>query len=144
MEKLTSELISIHLPNKLIVLNKVGAEMELLGIKGDKAILKGRWMNATVPIDTITPLVRPLAQLTEEIEHNGIRCTPYNILKLYNADGYHFNIDERQLKTIIKEGRLDFGKMPYWMVIQCAMWHFDIHGLLKRKLAKPIYNSLSR
>lgn len=144
MQKITKLQLVIHLPHQLRVENNVGKEMELLGIKGEKALLKGKYFDSTVPLSSITPLLRPITQLTEKILHNGSFLTPYAILKLYNKDGYHFNIDERQLKTIIKQDRLDFGKMPYWMVIQCAHWQFDINGLLNQQLAKPIINTVQQ
>ena len=136
MELLEPNQLAIYIPHKLQV--QVGGNIYTLkGISGDQAILKG-WFRPNVPVKHVVPLVRPLTYLLKPIIHDGNKFTPFNILEKYNQIGYHFNVNRGQLAHIIEKGQLDMGKMPYWMVVICAGWHFDVRGLLGKKLANHL------
>lgn len=136
MELLQAKDLIIHLPYQLPV--QFGGNMYTLrGINGQDAIFRKWWM-PKVPIKHIVPLVRPLTYLTKPIIHNGTKFTPLNILTIQNQLGYHFNLDKNTLEQVIKEGKLDMGKMPYWMVVMCASWGFDVNHLLAKKLANRL------
>ena len=136
MELLQPTQLTIHVPHDLQV--QIGGGIYTLkGLSGDKAILD-KWFRPKVPVKYVVPYVRPLTYLLKEIIHDGLKFTPYDLLTAYNRIGYHFNVDRGQLAEIIAAGQLDMGKMPYWMVVKCAEWHFDVNNLLTKKLANHL------
>jgi len=136
MELLTPTQLAIHVPHDLQV--QIGGSVYTLkGLKGDNAILD-KWFRPKVPVKYVVPLVRSLTYLLKEIIHDGLKFTPYDLLTAYNRIGYHFNVDRNVLAEIIAAGQLDMGKMPYWMVVKCAEWHFDVNNLLTKKLANHL------
>ncbi len=88
------------------------------------------------------PILRPLSDLTKEIEHNGERFLPIDelweqTLEEINSntyDDYFFNQD---LKTtwICKENIL---QLEYVVVDKLFEWHFDVFGLIDAGLAIDI------
>jgi hypothetical protein len=73
-----------------------------------------------VEISNCKPLLRPLSQLTQEIEHNGERFVPMDLL----AEDSCFYFDKEYVL-----------RQPYWVVEKLLSWHFDIYQLLENNLA---------
>ena len=92
-------------------------------------------------IHNIKPILRPLSGLTKEIEVNGEKFVPFDIL----YDGYknspNLNYDYfclLQIKSIdykIKKGEISIG-----MYSSLIEWHFDVFGLIEKGLAIDINN----
>lgn len=77
--------------------------------------------------DEIKPLLRPLSDLTKEIEHNGERFVPIErISEMYGID---IMTDERN--NLIAPITLE----PYNAIRQLCEWHFDLFNLVSRNLA---------
>lgn len=80
----------------------------------------------------LKPLLRPLSDLTKEIEHNGERFVP--IVKLLQE--YCFDTNEMTEQEINEYAESMIEIDMSYMVAQMLMeWHFDIHGLIDRNLA---------
>ena len=88
-------------------------------------------------------LLRPLSQLTEEIEHNGVKFVPMiELKKLFNNKIFIY-----KTKNINKPIEIDIETENYsqsidlfdgYLVTQKLFeWQFDVFGLLKNNLAKP-------
>lgn len=79
--------------------------------------------------DFLKPLLRPLSDITKEIEVNGEKFVP--MVKLYE-------IYPRQTKSLIGFSR-DVINSPleieYRIVQKLAEWHFDVFGLIEQGLA---------
>jgi hypothetical protein len=75
----------------------------------------------------IKPLLRPLSQLTETIEHNGERLVP------------SLRIDDMgcRVHSLTYDGIGVFA-LPYWVVCELHHFHFDTFGLIESGLAEPI------
>jgi hypothetical protein len=71
-------------------------------------------------IKPFLPILRPLSQLTQEIEHNGERFVPMDLL----AEDSCFYFDN---KFVLAQ--------PYWVIEKLLEWHFDIYGLIDNNLA---------
>ena len=76
------------------------------------------------------PMLRPLSQLTEEIEHNGEKFVPYTRLQEYllnrNFDGVRLYQNRINTNTL------------FWTDAQLLFeWHFDVFGLIEQNLAIP-------
>ena len=69
-------------------------------------------------------ILRPLSDLTKEIEHNGEKFAPY--IKLVNeGHGYLWG----KLKTY------NMDAVDYGCVQKLFEWHFDVFGLIENNLA---------
>ena len=78
------------------------------------------------------PLLRPLSDLTKEIEHNGDVFVP--IVKLLQE--YCFDTNQMTEQEINEYAESMIKIDMSYMVAQMLMeWHFDIHGLINRNLA---------
>jgi len=78
----------------------------------------------------IKPFLRPLSQLTEEIEHNGEWFVP-----MEEIDNYH---NFSMLRTA--DLKTDPTRYPYTVVEALISWHFDVFGLIDQKLAVELKN----
>lgn len=76
----------------------------------------------------IKPILRPLSDLTEEIELNGKKFVPINC--------FH-----REFNQILKDelkvtnGNLLIEFLPYGIIVKLLEWHFDVFGLIDKGLA---------
>jgi len=138
MQALKSTQLKTYLGHNIMC--RVGSKKhQLIGIRSETAIFKG-FFTPHMPISVIRPCLRPTSQLMEQICHNGAIFTPYDLLKQLNKVGYHFNLSGSDMVKIILSGDLDMGKMPTWMYMKCAEWHFDVNNLLNQSLAEPLKN----
>ena len=105
-----------------------------------KAIKTGRsdcyWIKEKDPyifgvwgLRRIKPLLRPLSQLTEEIEHNGDKFVPID----YNA----FKHDKDHLVDFANNFK-NYKSVKYGIMERLFEWHFDVFGLIEKGLAVPI------
>jgi hypothetical protein len=83
--------------------------------------------NTDILFTEIKPILRPLSDLTKEIEVNGEKFVPIERLNTdkdldYDVD----NVDYISLGFVIK----DYNKL--------LEWHFDIYGLIENDLAIDI------
>jgi len=78
-------------------------------------------------INEIKPILRPLSDLTKEIEHNGLKFVPSIILK----ECYGHSVQIAESKYLITPIQLE----SYTLVSQLFEWHFDIFGLIEKGLA---------
>ncbi|NIV12884.1 MAG: hypothetical protein GWN62_16865 [Aliifodinibius sp.] len=109
------------------------------------ALIGGKWFDenfltqelhsgnilAWAELDTNThkPILRPLSDLTKEIEHNGERFIPIkNIGKTSTFYG------DTPICNIEKDYRL----WAVWEFEKLLEWHFDIFGLIEKGLAIDI------
>ncbi len=122
MEKLELKHIVGYLP--------YGLKMELLGFPFTQALGKhyrtleldcGHDFRFYLNENRVRPVLRPLSDLTKEIEVNGEKFVPTDILK--------WNTQNRSIDKIY------FETVSYSMIQKLYEWHFDIHGLIEKGLA---------
>lgn len=123
MNQLTIEELSAYLPYKVKVkldyYNSYGTH-----IIGEKPLTLS---NYKIIQGHSKLLLRPLSQLTTEIEVNGEKFVPME--KLYNL------FRQTDLLYFDKENILN---QPYVQIKYLLSLHFDIFGLIDRNLAEPI------
>lgn len=79
------------------------------------------------------PLLRPLSDLTREIEHKGERFVPVDYLSTYGKHGH------QMVKTFAtSKESWNHYEIEYASLIQLIEWHFDVFGLLDSGLAHPL------
>lgn len=90
-------------------------------------------------IELIKPILRPLSDLTNEIEHNGEKFVPKDIL-YKNHCGLEFDKDfEVDTYSSGEGGHNSYSLWEGYDVIQKLIsWHFDIFGLIDAGLAIDI------
>ena len=88
------------------------------------------------PIRYMTPHLRPLSQLTEDITHNGKTFVPekyfednhgHTVTFLSHSDGWYFEDEVNACAT--------FEFLPSYIWAQLIEWHFDVFDLLESGLA---------
>jgi hypothetical protein len=91
--------------------------------------------NDAYAIQTCKPLLRPLSQLTQEIEHNREKFVPIEKLRQWFTSVI-FQIGNDH-KLMIKGKNECFISNDYFFLISQHLleWHFDIYGLLENNLA---------
>lgn len=129
-KKLTLREIAPYLPYGLkMIFEKSGKIIELSGIElseSEKLIFihKNAFFESTKW--NFKPILRPLSDLTKEIEHNGEKFVPIKKLGInkmwLGINDYHIHVYNQ----------------PYSEVQQLLEWHFDIFGLIEAGLAIDI------
>jgi hypothetical protein len=75
-----------------------------------------------VEISSCKPLLRPLSQLTQEIDYNEERFVPMDRIKrMYPSDTF--------------SSTSNIAQWSYRIVEKLLSWHFDLFGLLENNLA---------
>lgn len=89
--------------------------------------------------DYFKPILRPLSDLTKEIEHNGEKFVPVNkILEIFGKSLKHLST-EYQVKALHSfELEVITKELPYRYIQKLIEWHFDIYGLIPAGLAIDI------
>src|SRR6478736_9984112 len=81
-----------------------------------------------IDLELFKPILRPLSDLTKEIEVNGEKFVPLDELwKYHNFSAMRWG----DIET-------DPTRYPYTIVEKLLEWHFDIHGLIEKGLAIDI------
>ena len=141
MKTLTIEHLSAYLPYGL----KFISGHYLVGLYGGgsditRPILLSETMSGQIDweanMDMDKPLLRPLSQLTETIEHNGERFVPIEKLSCM----YEFELSNLyHIRMYIDQGwTTRMTELPYDMFSELVKWHFDTFGLIEDSLAMPI------
>jgi len=115
-----------------------------INIDGGKASTYGARIIQEYSIDKIKPILRPLSDLTEEINIKNDVFIPVEYFEIGDDDS-GTEYDNGNIKTI--EKLIDISKyncfhdihyLPFSLVQQLLEWHFDIYGLIDKKLAIDI------
>lgn len=131
MNQITIEELSAYLPFKVKVKNTFTGTISTLRGISDRNNVMTYGDLCIGNFDTIKLLLRPLSQLTTEIEVNDEKFVPIERLEeLYQQLGY----DNYSFYFIMSYPK----RLPYEIVQFLLSLHFDIFGLLNRNLADPI------
>ena len=129
--KLELKHIAPYLPYGLKFRN--GKEFDVVtGIDNNTVIslFRGHLANFT-SIEEIKPILRPLSDLTKEIEVNG---TKYESVEHYFEEIYYTQTFHKQVKSIIQDERW-INHCEYILVEFLFEHHFDVFGLIPQGLA---------
>jgi len=108
--------------------------------KGYGEVEKISWDYAS---DIIKPILRPLSDLTKEIEHNGEKVVPIEQLDYGSCIAYDSHVMEDSFIQVYDDDEntialIETDMMPYnhYAIIQQLFeWHFDVFGLIEAGLA---------
>jgi len=76
-------------------------------------------------IDDFKPILRPLSDLTKEIEVDGVKFVPIDRIAIYGSEYY-----------LIEQIKIGMLEVIVWQML--LEWHFDIYGLIEADLAIDI------
>lgn len=137
--KLKLEHLALYLPYRLKVkvedykCDYVGREFdEVIGLhQWDKSGLLWSVLTdggAKPSVEKVKPILRPLSDLVKEIEVNGEKFIPFDLL-----DNYH-NFSTMRWSDI----EADPTRYPFTIVQKLFEWKFDVFGLIPQGLAIDI------
>lgn len=88
-------------------------------------------------ISNPTPILRPLSDLTKEIEVGGEKFVPLEELSdLIDQNDMGYNDHYISYQPTMYD--IDWIKQPYFIVEKLISWHFDVFGLIEQGLAIDI------
>ena len=119
MNKLTIHHLARRLPYGLAIKTIDGFEI-MEDILGSSQEVYGRFK--FWDIDDCKPYLRPLSQLTEEIEHNGEKFVPLYQLEVLIAADYGYNW--QYVVGMLKNKQM--GAIPFEVSRKLQEWHFRI------------------
>lgn len=83
----------------------------------------------------IKPILRPLTDLTKEIEINGEKFVPTEWLE---EKYYTLDLHDQCLRLLEEDGENWINQCDYMLVEHLLEWHFDIFSLIPNELAIDI------
>ncbi len=129
MDKLTLEHLAIYLP--------YGVKMQVMREDGNNDIITLNASKVILVLDeyycsTEKLILRPLSDLTKEIEHNGERFVPKNQIDQYTQVG-----GDGKLYLLVDGAHWSCNPLSwdYSTVLKLVSWHFDVLGLIDKGLA---------
>lgn len=90
-------------------------------------------------IDEVDIVLRPLSDLTKEIEVNGEKFVPMGALcsiEVSEEEDFKLYGKIPEVWKYLSETKIRYW--DYWQVKKLYEWHFDIHGLIEKGLAIDI------
>jgi len=127
MEKLELKHIAPYLPYKLMI--RYHNKTIVMNAGGGSA---SNWIGIQAVIyrhvNNCKPILRPLSDLTKEIEVNGEKFTPMIELDYQNTNNSWLFV----VRALIE------GEVRYSRILKLLEWHFDIFGLIENGLAIDI------
>lgn len=90
------------------------------------------------------PILRPLSDLTKEIQVNGKKFIPMDVLcsiEVSEEEAFKLYGKIPEVWKYLSETKTRYW--DFWQVEKMYEWHFDIHGLIEKGLAIDI-NTLTK
>lgn len=112
----------------------------------------------TYSVVSSKPILRPLSDLTKEIEHNGVKFVPIvELLKIKHKKWYDENVgssySDIEFESVPNYAKACFSFQalnsievwykslelePYWIIQKLLSWHIDVFNLIPQNLAIDI------
>lgn len=84
--------------------------------------------------DEVKPILRPLSDLTEEIEVNGEKFVP-----IYWLEDKYYTMpilqDINRFNRLLEEDENWIYQISFILITHLFEWHFDVFGLIEKGLA---------
>jgi len=139
--KLEIKHLDNYLSHKLMCVRNGSNPVELVGLRfGNEAVNNELWIweegkqYLTGYLYECKPILRPLSDLTKEIEINGEKFVPIDWLE---EKYYTLDLHKQCLQLINDTGEWIY-QCDYMLVEHLFEWHFDVFGLIDQNLAIAI------
>lgn len=141
MNKLTIEHIAPYLPYDLEVMagSRRGFYLvpQLNTSKHEREVTVSALMG--ISQDYYKPILRPLSQLTEVIDHNGGKFVMADFLwsvdESERADYFDYGKVPEYWANCIQQVKENYKRCDYLEICTLAKYHFDFFGLIDKQLA---------
>lgn len=137
MKKLETKHLAPYLPYGLKTVWGNNSPYEMLGINGNNLYSKcGILGSKQSLIIANKPLLRPISDITNVIEHNGEKFIPNERL-LENSCFNVAKMEQSEIDSFGESHKMDV----FWSYHDCSQlisWHFDVFGLIEKGLAIDI------
>ena len=143
--KLELKHLAAYLPHKLKIQYQTGIIYEFIGPEeyGIQMISKDGQLK-TCGIRTFKPILRPLSDLTKEIEVNGKKFVPQDEFSILYGGGVPHVGRKLWLEIFIDNIKYSpIDTISFGVVEKLLEWHFDIYGLIENNLAIDV-NTLNQ
>ena len=133
--KLELKHLAPYLPYELKILN--GKEYDIVNGIDNKTVIslfRGHLENFTT-IENVKPILRPLSDLTKEIEFDNEKFTPSKD-KYWGMNSFQYHIN--QFENWESPSAYLNSRAPYGLLLVLIKWHFDVFGLIEAGLAIDI------
>ena len=107
--------------------------VQMINIESGNVWLKDKSKSIGVSYDHVLPILRPLSDLTEEIDHNGKKFIPKNEIRKIVMEREGYSSYDASWLDYITSGKLE--KTAFWVTIKLFEWHFDVFGLIESNQA---------
>jgi hypothetical protein len=143
MNKLTIEHLAPYLPYGVYVYHEdQESKTDLVIGVYNNTIDFETWSPVRPYLDEYKLVLRPLSDLTREIEHDGEKFVPIEYLKEHAVcDAERDYLDYAEKNITRNPEKTKFG--PYRVIQKFFEWHFDVFGLIDKGLAIDI-NTLNQ
>ena len=84
-----------------------------------------------VDIDKFKPILHPLSDLTNEIEHNGEKFVPMDLIKKEDSFLYYGEMDWIDDCALTLNAD-DMRYFTFSHILKFIEWHFDVAGLIEQ------------
>ena len=133
--KLEIKQIAAYLPYRLKYLDKDTNELTTMrSISTEINLIDMGWGNAH-DLKEFKPILRPLSDLTKEIEFDNEKFTPSKD-KYWGMNSFQYHIN--QFENWESPSAYLNSCAPYGLLLVLIKWHFDVFGLIDAGLAIDI------
>lgn len=131
--KLELKHILPYLGSELEVFDALNQKVKIIGFKDQTYFIENGSRYAYADIQDCKPILRPLSDLTKEIDVNGEKFVPIEKVQDWNT-----SIDfAKEFKALLEDERW-LSTTSYLLVELLFEWHFDVFGLIEKGLAIDI------
>jgi hypothetical protein len=133
--KLELKHLAPYLPYELKILN--GKEYDIVNGIDNKTVIslfRGHLKNFTT-IENVKPILRPLSDLTKEIEFDNEKFTPSKD-KYWGMNSFQYHINK--FENWESPSAYLNSCAPYGLLLVLIKWNFDVFGLIDAGLAIDI------
>jgi hypothetical protein len=153
MNELELKHVAPYLPYGLKIASAYLDSRELIGLRNDKGCdcvwvifeRNSKDLSAHVNINKIKLILRPMSDLKKEIEVNGNKFVPFEVLEnILRSLGNSNLLGTHTLNRLMnKEFPIEYkiGITPYAIIQKLFEWHFDVFDLIEQGMAVNINNS---
>lgn len=145
--KLELKHLAPYLPYDLKLIADEGRVLKLDGLRKDVVFANNGPFVYKLDFDEIKPILRPLSDLTKEIEVKNEKFVPIEYLEKYFLYGIEIkeNAGHYYIYNSLQEVRINgdlilnpvYGvedECPFWVYDFLLQWHFDVFGLINKGL----------
>ena len=94
-------------------------------------------------IEDVKVFLRPLSDLTKEIQHNEESFIPMQVMQerftkrlRFDSNGFYYHIDKSRVRGNSHDTHFPFSQLEAYGYL--FKWHFDVFGLIEKGLAIDI------